>query len=206
MKPTPPGVPLGKRALLLAASVVTLLAAVSTLTVAAAAGAFDSRSATAVSCSTPTLPGRTVTVELVDMRSLMTLGGMMGGNGAMLGQHDWRHFRPGMMRILSSPASVPAGVVSLKASNTGYLDHELVILPLAEGQQLGTRPVGSDGTVDEAGSLGEASTNCAAGEGDGIPAGSSSWVTLRLAAGRYELVCNLPGHYAAGMYAELDVS
>jgi len=27
-----------------------------------------------------------------------------------------------------------------------------------------------------------------------------------LAAGRYELLCNLPGHYAAGMYTELDVT
>jgi hypothetical protein len=32
-----------------------------------------------------------------------------------------------------------------------------------------------------------------------------SWVTLHLAPGRYELICNLPGHYAAGMFAELDV-
>ncbi|WP_253033861.1 sulfocyanin-like copper-binding protein [Arthrobacter sp. H16F315] len=24
--------------------------------------------------------------------------------------------------------------------------------------------------------------------------------------GRYELVCNLPGHYAAGMYSQLKVS
>jgi len=27
----------------------------------------------------------------------------------------------------------------------------------------------------------------------------------RLAPGRYELICNLPGHYAAGMFIELDV-
>jgi uncharacterized cupredoxin-like copper-binding protein len=31
-------------------------------------------------------------------------------------------------------------------------------------------------------------------------------VTLTLGPGSYELVCNLPGHYAAGMHAELDVS
>jgi uncharacterized cupredoxin-like copper-binding protein len=32
------------------------------------------------------------------------------------------------------------------------------------------------------------------------------WVTLALERGRYELVCNMPGHYAAGMHAELDVA
>ncbi|MHB1235041.1 MAG: plastocyanin/azurin family copper-binding protein [Microbacteriaceae bacterium] len=36
--------------------------------------------------------------------------------------------------------------------------------------------------------------------------GASSWVTLKLAPGRYEIVCNLPGHYSAGMYSELTVS
>ena len=30
-------------------------------------------------------------------------------------------------------------------------------------------------------------------------------MTLALKPGRYELVCNLPGHYAAGMHGELDV-
>ena len=41
---------------------------------------------------------------------------------------------------------------------------------------------------------------------DGIAPGGSSWVTVTLAAGRYEIVCNLPGHYAAGMYAQLTVT
>ena len=30
-------------------------------------------------------------------------------------------------------------------------------------------------------------------------------MTLTLAPGRYELICNLPGHYAAGMFTELTV-
>ena len=50
-----------------------------------------------------------------------------------------------------------------------------------------------------------ASNECGAGAGEGIAPGDASWVTLALKPGRYELVCNLPGHYAAGMYAELDV-
>ena len=74
------------------------------------------------------------------------------------------------------------------------------------GQRHGSRPVSSDRAVDESAALGEASASCAAGAGDGIEAGSMGWVTLRLAPGRYELVCNRPGHYAHGMYAELVVS
>jgi uncharacterized cupredoxin-like copper-binding protein len=30
--------------------------------------------------------------------------------------------------------------------------------------------------------------------------------TVTLRPGRYELLCKVPGHYAAGMHAELDVA
>jgi uncharacterized cupredoxin-like copper-binding protein len=65
--------------------------------------------------------------------------------------------------------------------------------------------VGPEGTVDEAGSLGEVSAACGSGAGAGITAGTVGWVTLDLAPGRYELVCNLPGHYAGGMHQVLVV-
>jgi len=65
---------------------------------------------------------------------------------------------------------------------------------------------GGDAKVDEAGSLGEASKSGAQGEGEGIAPGALGWVTVTLAPGRYELVCNLPGHYVSGMYGELTVT
>lgn len=190
------------RVFVLAGLAVVGLAAASTVTVAAATGAFtDHRSAsTAGRCGVPALPGAVVAVQLVDMRS------MMGGRGPMMSQHDWRSFRPGTMRVLATPTTVAHGVVSLRVTNVGTLTHELVVLPLADGRPAGSRAPGADGTVSEAGSLGEASASCTAGAGDGIVAGSTGWVSLHLAAGRYELICNLPGHYAAGMYAELDVT
>src|SRR5665811_1011170 len=52
--------------------------------------------------------------------------------------------------------------------------------------------------IDEAGSLGEASKSGGADAGDGIVPGASGWVTVTLASGQYELVCNLPRHYSAG--------
>jgi len=150
------------------------------------------------------------TVTLVDMRAMMgrtmTGGGMMSGGGPLMGQNDWPEFRQGMMHVTLAPTSVSHGTVSLRVHNTGYLTHELVVLPLAAGQAAGTRVPGSNGKVTEDGSLGEASASCAAGTGDGITAGSTGWVTLKLPAGRYEIVCNLPGHYAAGMHTEFDVT
>lgn len=92
------------------------------------------------------------------------------------------------------------------AVNTGVRPHELVVLPLPAGQGIGQRPVGADRKIDETGSLGEASRTCGAGSGDGIAAGATGWTTLTLGPGRYELVCNLPGHYTSGMYTELDVT
>lgn len=144
-----------------------------------------------LTCAAPdVLPGTTVRVTLADM------GRMMGGTAP----------RGVPMMLRASTSSVPAGPVSLVAANLGGRDHELVILPLADGVRAGQRTPGADGQVDESGSLGEASASCAAGTGDGIAPGTVGWTTVTLAPGRYELVCNLPNHYADGMYQELDVT
>ncbi|KMO72893.1 sulfocyanin-like copper-binding protein [Mycolicibacterium chlorophenolicum] len=179
------------------------------------------RSAAYPSCAAPALPGTVVDVTLADMRGMMEPGGMMGPGmmspGGMTGQsRNGNQGAPmgmmGMMRIIINPATVPAGKVSFRVSNAGSLNHELVILSLAKGQYSGQRPIDSDGKVDEAGSLAEASHTCGADKGDenaantGIAPGASGWTTTNLAPGRYELLCNISGHYWAGMYAELDVS
>ena len=91
-------------------------------------------------------------------------------------------------------------------TNLGMRTHELVIMPLAAGQNAGQRVVGTDGKIDETGSVGEVSNNCASGVGDGILSGSQGWTTLTLSPGRYEFICNLPNHYAAGMYQEVVVT
>jgi uncharacterized cupredoxin-like copper-binding protein len=140
-------------------------------------------------CIPPTLPGQAVDVVLSDM------GGMMGG-GMMSGAR--------MMNVAASPSSIPAGDVSFRVWNAGMMVHELVVLPLPP-DGVGTRTVGSDGRVSEEGSLGEASRTCGEGAGEGIAPGAAGWVILHLDPGRYELICNLPGHYAAGMFTELDV-
>ena len=140
----------------------------------------------------PDLPGRQVIVTLADMGMTQ----MMGGT-APLGAH---------MMLRAVPATVPAGKVSLVAENRGWRTHELVILPLAAGEAAGQRAPGPDGKVSETGSLGEASTSCGAGAGEGIRAGTVSWVTVTLAPGHYELICNLPNHYADGMHQQILVT
>ncbi|MET8808461.1 sulfocyanin-like copper-binding protein [Streptomyces sp. NPDC004546] len=111
-----------------------------------------------------------------------------------------------MMRLAAHPTTVPAGKVTVRVINAGTLKHEVIVLPLPAGQAAGQRAIGSDGRVSEAGSLGEASRTCGSGAGDGIASGAAAWTTVMLRSGRYELLCNVPGHYAAGMYTELDVT
>lgn len=188
-----------RRGYLLAGLTAVALAVVLLVGIVAAPGVFG-RGGTAGpiggsvagSCQVPaSLPGRRVNVVLADM------GGMMGGPGGGMG---------GRMTLGAAPHTVRAGAVSFVAVNHGARAHELLVLPLSAGQPVGARPVGPDGTVEETGSLGEASRGCGAGHGDGIAPGQAGWVTLTLAPGRYELLCNLPGHYAAGMYTEIDVT
>ncbi len=113
---------------------------------------------------------------------------------------------PGAMGLSTDRSTVPHGIVSVLVTNDGSVPHEVVILPLAGAQVVGARPFGGDARVDEAGSLGEASRSGGQGEGEGIAPGAVGWVTLTLAPGRYELVCNLPGHSVSGMYGERTVT
>jgi uncharacterized cupredoxin-like copper-binding protein len=144
-------------------------------------------------CTTPKLTGTIVKVRLDN-----TGGPMMAQrNGMMFG---------GAMTLGTDRSTVAQGEVTFVAANVGSVTHELVVLPLPGTQLAGTRQSSTDGKVDEAGSVGEASISCARGAGKGILPGTSSWVTLKLAPGRYEVVCNLAGHYAAGMYGQLTVT
>ena len=166
-----------------------LLAGASLVAVGALAGG---QPGSASGCTIPTLPGITVNVTLTN-----TGGPMMGNSARMPG---------GAMRLQADRATVRSGTVSFLATNGGTVSHEMVVLPLPDTRIAGTRSIGGDAKIDEAGSLGEASTGCGEGAGQGILPGDASWMSITLKPGRYELVCNLPGHYAAGMYTQLTVT
>ena len=206
---------MNRRTLLAAGAATVLLAASSVAAVAAAQnrtahprqpGAAMMRGpGLASTCNVSvTLPAPTVTVMLGDMAGGSLMGGGYG-EGMMDGRSRMSGTDRGWMMLRATPQTVRAGPVTLLAVNRGTRTHELVVRPLARGAQVGARSVGADNRVDEIGSVGEASNSCGAGAGEGIDAGAASWVTLEFRPGRYELVCNLPGHYAAGMFTELDV-
>lgn len=183
------------RVFLLSALAAVALAAGSVTAIAVTVSSAQPTAATGVpgqpstACRPASLPGTQVTVVLSDMGAMMNSGMMRGG-----------------MMVHVAPQSVPADTVSFVALNHGTETHELIVLPLTSSASPGSRILGADNRVSEDGSLGEASNDCAAGAGDGIAPGHASWVTMALKPGRYELLCNLPGHYAAGMYSELDVT
>jgi hypothetical protein len=89
--------------------------------------------------------------------------GMMGGGDMGMSRMMGGTARLGAATMLRvTPQVVAAGRVSLVAQNMGWRTHELVVLPLPAGTAAGQRVPGADGKVDEAGSLGEASADCAA--------------------------------------------
>ena len=186
----------GARTLLAGGAAVLALTGLS-LTALAAASDDDARTRTGtydVACAPASVPGHRVTVTLGDPAGHLGRTGMM--RGRTMAMRGW---------LRATPTTVPDGTVTFVAVNTGGLTHELVVLPLADGALAGQREVGYDGAVAEDDAITEASADCAAGTGDGILPGGAGWVTVRLAPGRYELACNLPGHYAAGMVDELVV-
>jgi uncharacterized cupredoxin-like copper-binding protein len=130
--------------------------------------------------------------------SLTDSGGPMGeGDGAM---------HAGAMGLSLDRATVPHGIVTFRVTNAGAVNHEMVILPLGASQVVGTRPFGGDAKIDESGSLGEASNSGGVGAGKGIVPDASGWITVTLAPGQYELVCNFMGHYVSGMNSKLTVT
>ena len=186
-------------------------------------------------CTTPALTGTVVDVTLTDMGAMMGPGmmgpGMMGpgwnGGMGMMGpgwngryapgapaDGSWPSGYPGpgmgMMRIVLSPATVPAGPVSFRVRNTGMMIHEMTVLPLASGRSPGQLAIGADGKVDESAAVGHVARTCGEGEGegDGILPGGIGWTTVTLQPGRYEVLCNIVNmmsHYGMGMYTQLDV-
>jgi uncharacterized cupredoxin-like copper-binding protein len=94
--------------------------------------------------------------------------------------------------ITPSAVAAPAGKVTFTVRNAGTVPHELVVVRTdkpAAGLLRGAR-------ADETGNVGET--------GDMKP-GLSKRLTLNLNAGHYALVCNLPGHYAAGQHIDFTV-
>ncbi|WP_245268930.1 cupredoxin domain-containing protein [Mesorhizobium loti] len=102
------------------------------------------------------------------------------------------------MGVKALPAVVKAGQVTFNVKNDSKdTIHEMIVMQLADpGKPLPY--IDSENRVDEdkAGDKGEVSE---------LDPGKSGTLTVDLTAGKYLLICNVPGHYAAGMWAEFTV-
>lgn len=92
--------------------------------------------------------------------------------------------------------TVAAGKIPITQKNAGGVEHEFVILKTDKAAD--SFPVeGSQIDEDKAG------TNV--GEIEDVQPGKSKTKSFDLKPGKYVYVCNLPGHYAGGMYGSLTV-
>lgn len=94
------------------------------------------------------------------------------------------------MLIGLDSAVVPAGPVVFSASNAGTTTHELVVLKTELAADKIPARATDPTKADETGDVGEI---------EDIDAARFSGGVFDLAAGKYVLICNEPGHYAAGM-------
>jgi uncharacterized cupredoxin-like copper-binding protein len=157
-----------------------------------------------VSCTAPALAGNIIHVDLADAG-----GGMMGGGGmrgSSPGSIGGRSVSMMPMTLHTDLGSVAGDQpVSFVARNNGSIVHELIVLQLPAGTLAGSLPMSVDQKVSESAIRGEVSKPCGVGAGGGLGPGATGWVKVTLPPGAYALVCNLSGHYAAGMWAEFAV-
>ena len=96
------------------------------------------------------------------------------------------------MKITLSAGQLPAGISNIDVLNLGAAPHQLVILKTDKPAD----SLGSEAVVPEPGKIASSKD---------LPAGGKELMKVKLAAGHYALICNLPGHYVAGMHADLQV-
>jgi hypothetical protein len=94
--------------------------------------------------------------------------------------------------VFPGTQGAPKGRVRFVVTNIGKFRHEFVVLRT-------NKPAGNLLKGNEASEAG------AVGEIDGVPPGQARTLNLTLARGHYALICNLPGHYRTGQFADFYV-
>jgi uncharacterized cupredoxin-like copper-binding protein len=93
--------------------------------------------------------------------------------------------------------SAMAGEVTFTIANDGSIGHEFLVVKT--DIEVGKIPLDGDHFPEPAEGL---EVIDEIGE---FPQGTTESLTLMLEPGKYQLVCNLPGHYAAGMHTGFEV-
>lgn len=121
-------------------------------------------------------------------------GSAGGGAGAAL------EIKMGEFYFSPKDATAKAGPTTIEAPNEGTVEHELVVFK--SDMNPADLPTEANGEVAE-----EKMDKVAesAGEIPDVEAGETKSEDFELTPGKYVIFCNLPGHYAAGMYGTLTV-
>lgn len=96
-------------------------------------------------------------------------------------------------KLIPSVKRVSPGKATFVVRNAGKFTHELVVLKT-------TKPAGKLPTQGM-----EAVERGKVGVLPALAPGATKKLTLKLGAGHYALICNIPGHYKAGQFADLTV-
>jgi uncharacterized cupredoxin-like copper-binding protein len=102
------------------------------------------------------------------------------------------------MKVTPSSTNVPSGTYTVNITNGGKMAHELLVFhtDIAAADL----PIGTDGKVAED------APGFKVSDGDNLDPGASQSRVIDLTQpGTYLFVCNLPGHFAAGMNTTVTV-
>jgi uncharacterized cupredoxin-like copper-binding protein len=118
-----------------------------------------------------------------------------GGAGATL------TIKMGDFYFAPKNATAQAGKTTIEAPNEGSVEHELVVFKT--NMNPANLPTEANGEVDEKKLEQEGAEEL--GEIEEVEPGETGSKEFNLTPGKYVMICNLPGHYAQGMYGSLTV-
>lgn len=155
----------------------------------------------ALCLATPAIAASTVNISLWDKGEMAAamLGDTSGPHMMGMGMMKHMDMPMAMVGVKADVASVPAGEVTFNVTNDSeVMQHEMLVVPVAD--ETVALPYSEDAmAADEeaAGSLGEVPE---------LDPGATGSLTLTLSPGKYLLFCNIPGHYAMGMWTLIEVT
>ncbi len=148
--------------------------------------------ALAATLSGSAMAASTVNVTLWDKGTNADMATNLGMN---MGGGDMSKATVGVRAV---PAAVKAGEVTFEVTNnSSETIHEMIVVPVHDAKSpLPYNEAESRVDEDAAGHLGEVSE---------LDPGKAGALRLKLKPGKYLLFCNIPGHFANGMWTEVTV-
>ena len=159
-------------------------------------GSVLAAAAPALATGTTGAKGTTVHVSLWD-KGPDAMGTL--GTGPVKGYASGADLSDAIMGIATDKTKLPAGEDTFEVTNdSAFTVHEMIVAPVPADHA----PLPYDTDMqrvkeEQAGHLGEVSE---------LEPGQSGALRLTLKPGEYILYCNIPGHYAAGMWRLLTVT